>query len=199
VGCQAYLLRKGFRRLPCARMVRAGRNAVNMSPLPFAFWPELQAPARSEPTRLRSDALLLSGPMLRPLPPGFIAPCLPITAERCKSGPDWVHEIKHDGYRLIARRTDDRVWLYTRRGYIWTDRYPRIVAGVCASKRGKQCTNHPSAEPASRYYSLRISMLLPDDARQMKVCPKLLVPAQRIARWTPQQTIHSHPVLHHRP
>ena len=38
-----------------------------------------------------------------------------------------MHEIKHDGYRLIARRTGDRVKLYTRRGYIWTDRYPCIV------------------------------------------------------------------------
>ena len=56
--------------------------------------------------------------MLRPnpLPPGFIAPCLPIAAERCKSGPAWVHEIKHDGYRMIARRNGDRVRLYTRRG-----------------------------------------------------------------------------------
>jgi hypothetical protein len=38
------------------------------------------------------------------LPPGFIAPCLPIASDKCKSGPAWVHEIKHDGYRLIARR-----------------------------------------------------------------------------------------------
>jgi ATP-dependent DNA ligase len=44
----------------------------------------------------------------RPLSPGFIAPCLPVPAERCKNGPDWVHEIKHDGYRMIVRRTDDR-------------------------------------------------------------------------------------------
>jgi hypothetical protein len=36
------------------------------------------------------------------LPPGFIAPCLPIAAERCKSGPAWVHEIKHDGARRHA-------------------------------------------------------------------------------------------------
>ena len=70
--------------------------------------------------------------MLRPnpLPPGFIAPCLPIAAERCKNGPAWVHEIKHDGYRLIARRTDDRVRLYTRRGFNWADRYPRIVEAL---------------------------------------------------------------------
>ena len=39
-----------------------------------------------------------------PLPPGFIEPCLPTAIDRCKSGPAWVHEIKHDGYRMIARR-----------------------------------------------------------------------------------------------
>jgi hypothetical protein len=67
----------------------------------------------------------------RPLPPpGFIPPCLPIPSGRCKSGPEWVHKIKHDGYRLIVRRTGDRVRLYTRRGYIWTDRYPRIVEAL---------------------------------------------------------------------
>jgi hypothetical protein len=70
--------------------------------------------------------------MLRPspLPPGFIPPCLPTASDRCKSGPDWVHEIKHDGYRLIARRNGDRVRLYTRRGYNWADRYPRILEAL---------------------------------------------------------------------
>jgi ATP-dependent DNA ligase len=41
-----------------------------------------------------------------------------------------VHEIKHDGYRMIVRRTDDRVRLYTRRGFNWADRYPRIVEAL---------------------------------------------------------------------
>jgi hypothetical protein len=64
------------------------------------------------------------------LPPGFIEPCLPTAPDRCKSGTDWVHEIKHDGYRLIARRTDDRVRLYTCRGFNRADRYPRIVEAL---------------------------------------------------------------------
>ena len=41
-----------------------------------------------------------------------------------------MHEIKHDGYRLIARRGDDRVRLYTRRGFNWVDRYPRIIEAL---------------------------------------------------------------------
>ena len=65
-----------------------------------------------------------------PLPPGFIEPCLPTASDKCKSGPAWVHEIKHDGYRLIVRRTSDRVRLYTRGGFNWADRYPRIVEAL---------------------------------------------------------------------
>jgi hypothetical protein len=37
-------------------------------------------------------------------PSGFIEPCLPLKAVRPPSGPLWVHEIKHEGYRLIVRR-----------------------------------------------------------------------------------------------
>jgi hypothetical protein len=35
---------------------------------------------------------------------GFVDPCIPTLAATPPSGPDWVHEIKHDGYRLIVRR-----------------------------------------------------------------------------------------------
>jgi bifunctional non-homologous end joining protein LigD len=64
--------------------------------------------------------------------PGIIEPCIPTLASRPPVGPQWVHEIKHDGYRLIARKQDDRVRLFTRRGYDWTDRYPLIRKVVAA-------------------------------------------------------------------
>jgi bifunctional non-homologous end joining protein LigD len=44
------------------------------------------------------------------------------------AGPDWVHEIKPDGYRLQVRRDGDAVRLFTRRGHAWTGRYPAISA-----------------------------------------------------------------------
>src|SRR4051794_23103245 len=43
------------------------------------------------------------------------------------AGPDWFHEIKHDGYRLIVHREGKRVRLFTRNGNDWTARYPGIV------------------------------------------------------------------------
>jgi bifunctional non-homologous end joining protein LigD len=48
------------------------------------------------------------------------------TAERL----DWIHEIKHDGYRLMARRDSVGIRLLTRNGHDWADRYPAIVEAV---------------------------------------------------------------------
>ena len=64
--------------------------------------------------------------------PGMIEPCIPTRATKPPVGPQWIHEIKHDGYRLIARKRDGRVRLFTRNGFDWTDRYPRISAAVGA-------------------------------------------------------------------
>jgi bifunctional non-homologous end joining protein LigD len=58
---------------------------------------------------------------------GYIPPCIPTRAYRVPSGPDWIHEVKHDGYRLQVRRQGETVRLFTRRGFDWTDRYPAIV------------------------------------------------------------------------
>jgi bifunctional non-homologous end joining protein LigD len=41
-----------------------------------------------------------------------------------------VHEVKHDGYRLIVRRDGETVRLFTRRGYDWTGRYPAIASAA---------------------------------------------------------------------
>ena len=54
-------------------------------------------------------------------------PCLPTLGTKVPDGPDWLHEIKHDGYRLIVAREGKRVRLFTRSGHDWTDRYPLIV------------------------------------------------------------------------
>jgi bifunctional non-homologous end joining protein LigD len=48
--------------------------------------------------------------------PSFIPPCLPSPTDRPPSGSNWLHEIKHDGYRLMARRDPVGIRLITRRG-----------------------------------------------------------------------------------
>src|SRR6516165_6013036 len=55
--------------------------------------------------------------MLQPtFPVGFIAPCLPTKTDKLPSGSRWLHEIKRDGFRVIARKTGARVRLYSRPG-----------------------------------------------------------------------------------
>jgi bifunctional non-homologous end joining protein LigD len=61
---------------------------------------------------------------------GFIAPCLPTTAPQPPSGEPWLHEIKHDGYRVIARKNGKRVRLYSRPGNDLTYRFPLIVEAL---------------------------------------------------------------------
>jgi hypothetical protein len=63
----------------------------------------------------------------RALPAGFIAPCLPTKADKLPSGSQWLHEIKHDGFRVIARKNGRRVRLYSRPGNDLTHRFPLIV------------------------------------------------------------------------
>ena len=62
--------------------------------------------------------------------PWALPPCLPTPSQSPPKGWAWVHEIKHDGYRLIARRDGNRVRLFTRRGYDWSGKYPRIVESL---------------------------------------------------------------------
>jgi ATP-dependent DNA ligase len=47
----------------------------------------------------------------RTLPAGFIAPCLPTKTDKLPSGSEWLHEIKHDGFRIIARKKGAHVRL----------------------------------------------------------------------------------------
>jgi bifunctional non-homologous end joining protein LigD len=70
---------------------------------------------------------------------GFVDPCIPSRAHKPPSGPDWVHEVKYDGYRLIVRREGDAVRLFTRCGYDWTERYPAI-ASAAAKLRARSFT-----------------------------------------------------------
>jgi bifunctional non-homologous end joining protein LigD len=43
-------------------------------------------------------------------------PCLPTKTDKLPSGSQWLHEIKHDGFRIIARKDGERVRLYSRPG-----------------------------------------------------------------------------------
>jgi bifunctional non-homologous end joining protein LigD len=61
------------------------------------------------------------------MPISKFLPCIPTRGTKVPAGRDWLHEVKHDGFRLIVQRDGDRVRLFTRNGHDWSDRYPWIV------------------------------------------------------------------------
>jgi ATP-dependent DNA ligase len=75
---------------------------------------------------------------MRTLPSGFIAPCLPTKASTPPSGGLWLHEIKHDGFRVIGRKDGAQVRLYSRPGNDLTERFPLIVEAL-VRLRSRSC------------------------------------------------------------
>jgi bifunctional non-homologous end joining protein LigD len=57
-------------------------------------------------------------------------PCLPRAADQPPSGPGWLHEIKHDGFRILAHRQGRSIRLLTRNGRDLADRFPLAVAAI---------------------------------------------------------------------
>jgi len=63
-----------------------------------------------------------------------IEPCIPSLARKPPSGPGWLHEIKHDGFRMMVERDAAGVRIITRNGYDWSKHYPLITAAGKAIK-----------------------------------------------------------------
>jgi bifunctional non-homologous end joining protein LigD len=76
---------------------------------------------RTPPARFRRDP-----------PAGFILPCRPTFVAAPPAGPGWLHEMKHDGFRILARKQGERVDVWSRRGAPFNDRFPRIAEAVSA-------------------------------------------------------------------
>ena len=59
--------------------------------------------------------------------PDKLQPQLASLASQAPDGPEWLHEIKYDGYRLLARIEDGEVRLITRGGLDWTAKFPTLA------------------------------------------------------------------------
>jgi ATP-dependent DNA ligase len=126
--------------------------------------------------------------MSKRLPAGFVIPAQPVMASRPPCGPDWVHEIKHDGYRLIARRDGPIVRLYSRNAYDLTARFSAI-AGAAERIKAKSFTIDGEAvvlgpDGLSRFEELRRRQaartavlyafdLIEHDGEDLRDCPFL--------------------------
>jgi ATP-dependent DNA ligase len=63
-------------------------------------------------------------------PQAWIKPQLAALVKTAPDGPDWLHEIKLDGYRMHARLDAGKVQILTRRGNVWTSKYPAIAEDI---------------------------------------------------------------------
>jgi DNA ligase D-like protein (predicted ligase) len=92
---------------------------------------ELSAQSMSRVVKRSAPQAAKAGRSRRDVPlPRFVPPQLARLAEKPPSGPQWLHEIKLDGYRMAARIDNGRVQLLTRTGLDWTAKYPSAVAAL---------------------------------------------------------------------
>jgi bifunctional non-homologous end joining protein LigD len=70
-------------------------------------------------------------PTIAPLP-DRVAPQLTQLVDTAPEGDGWLHEIKYDGYRMMARLDGGAVKLLTRTGLDWTHKYPAIAKAMAA-------------------------------------------------------------------
>ena len=68
------------------------------------------------------------------MPKSAFEPCIPTRGTTVPDRPEWIHEIKHDGYRLIVQRDGKRVRLWTRNGHDWSDRFPLITEAALRNR-----------------------------------------------------------------
>src|SRR3954469_10218387 len=95
-------------------------------------------------------------PRARKSPAGFIVPCQPTLSNTVPTGPEWVHEIKHDGFCMLARKDGEKVRLWSRQGRSWTREFAAITAALKAFPvtqivlDGEAVTHGPSAHRTRR-------------------------------------------------
>jgi bifunctional non-homologous end joining protein LigD len=73
----------------------------------------------------------LSGAVKRVMPDKLV-PQLAAQADTAPDGPEWLHEIKYDGYRLLARIEGGKVRLSTRKGLDWTSKFQALARALAA-------------------------------------------------------------------
>ncbi|MCK1315391.1 DNA ligase [Bradyrhizobium sp. 23] len=61
--------------------------------------------------------------------------CLATAGKQVPLGPDWIHEVKHDGYRMLVIRENERVRLFSRNGTDCTQRYPWIAEAALKNRQ----------------------------------------------------------------
>jgi bifunctional non-homologous end joining protein LigD len=91
---------------------------------------EPEAPSAPEKPTKKPRAASRIGGARKAAMPAAIQPQLATAGTAAPEGGEWLHEIKYDGYRLIARVEDGGVRLLTRKGLDWTGKFPALAAAL---------------------------------------------------------------------
>ncbi len=87
--------------------------------------------ARVARTTMKTTAAAAAVPGTRKAPlPAKIAAQLATLVDEPPKGAEWLHEMKFDGYRILARLQDGRARLLSRNGKDWTAHFPTVAAAV---------------------------------------------------------------------
>jgi ATP-dependent DNA ligase len=92
---------------------------------------------RRDPPEISASRLLiglhlarLPGPLATDPAGRFRPPVRTQAGRRPPAGPGWLHEAKHDGFRILVRKLGERVKVWSRRGADFTDRFATIAEAV---------------------------------------------------------------------
>jgi bifunctional non-homologous end joining protein LigD len=69
--------------------------------------------------------------------PGFVAPQLATLVDEAPEGDGWLHELKYDGYRMLARLEDGQVTWFSRNGLDWTARFDMLSPAIARLPAGE--------------------------------------------------------------
>jgi bifunctional non-homologous end joining protein LigD len=105
---------------------RSGRSLEEIAAAAVAA--DLRGDEQAEPPRL-VDPATIPGARRAPLPRS-LEPELATLVSEAPAGDGWIHEIKFDGYRVMARLENGKATLFTRRGVDWTDHFPTLIGAV---------------------------------------------------------------------
>jgi bifunctional non-homologous end joining protein LigD len=124
---------------PRRKLDAGGRDASNAHPATLTAAASRREPG---PVELLAPAPYRGMPWHNPPrarrtpPAGFIQPCRPTLVANPPAGPGWLHEVKHDGFRTLARKQGERVEVWSRFGTDFTARFSNIDFGALRTKAG---------------------------------------------------------------
>src|SRR5690242_17736158 len=103
--------------------IASGRPIDAIATAPERVWTSKDTPV---------DAAEIDGAAREAKIPAKMAPQLATAVSEAPDGDDWLHEIKYDGYRMVARLERGRAQLFSRNGIDWTEKLPEIARALAS-------------------------------------------------------------------